>query len=96
MQVSTRIVTESKMQKPHVQAFFDEPTFTVSYVVTDPATKACAVIDSVLDYDPASGRTSKDSADEIIAYIREHGLSLEWILETHVHADHLSGAPYIQ
>ena len=84
------------MQKPHVQAFFDEPTFTVSYVVTDPATKACAVIDSVLDYDPASGRTSKDSADEIIAYIREHGLSLEWILETHVHADHLSGAPYIQ
>ena len=84
------------MQKPHVQAFFDEPTFTVSYVVTDPATKACAVIDSVLDYDPASGRTSKDSADQIIAYIREHGLSLEWILETHVHADHLSGAPYIQ
>ncbi|NBC21157.1 MAG: MBL fold metallo-hydrolase [Alphaproteobacteria bacterium] len=84
------------MQKPHVQAFFDEPTFTVSYVVTDPATKACAVIDSVLDYDPASGRTSKDSADEIIAYIREQGLSLEWILETHVHADHLSGAPYIQ
>ncbi len=84
------------MQKPHVQAFFDAPTFTVSYVVTDPATKACAVIDSVLDYDPASGRTSKESADEIIAYIREHGLSLEWIMETHVHADHLSGAPYIQ
>ena len=84
------------MQKPQVRAFFDEPTFTVSYVVSDPATGACAVVDSVLDYDPASGRTGKESADEIIAYIREHDLKLEWILETHVHADHLSAAPYIQ
>ena len=84
------------MQKPQVRAFFDEPTFTVSYVVSDPATGACAVVDSVLDYDPASGRTGKESADEIIAYIREHELKLEWILETHVHADHLSAAPYIQ
>jgi len=84
------------MTKPDVTAFFDEPTFTVSYVVADPDTKSCAVVDSVLDFDPASGRTRTESADEIIAFIRAHGLTLEWILETHVHADHLSAAPYIQ
>ncbi len=84
------------MQKPQVQAFFDEATFTVSYVVADPATKTCAIVDSVLDYDPASGRTDTRSADEVIAYVEENGLTLEWILETHVHADHLSAAPYIQ
>ena len=84
------------MTKPDVTAFFDEPTYTVSYVVTDPETKKCAVVDSVLDYDAASGRTRTESADEIIAFIREKGLELEWILETHVHADHLSAAPYIQ
>jgi len=83
------------MSNPEVIAFFDEPTFTVSYVVTDPETKTCAVVDSVLDYDPASGRTKTDSADEIIGYIQAEGLKLEWILETHVHADHLSAAPYI-
>lgn len=82
--------------KPDVAAFFDEDTFTVSYVVADPATRRCAVVDSVLDFDPASGRTRKTSADEIIRHIRESGLELEWILETHVHADHLSAAPYIQ
>lgn len=82
--------------KPDVAAFFDEDTFTVSYVVADPATRRCAVVDSVLDFDPASGRTRKTSADEIIRHIRDSGLELEWILETHVHADHLSAAPYIQ
>ena len=81
---------------PIVKAFFDEATNTVSYVVQDPNGSACAVIDSVLDFDHASGRTSTKSADEIIAYIREAGLSVEWVLESHVHADHLSAAPYIQ
>ena len=84
------------MTRPDVTAFFDEPTFTVSYVAADPATKACAIVDPVLDYDPASGRTSHASADQIIAFIRERGLKLEWILETHVHADHLSGGHYIR
>ncbi|MEZ5983705.1 MAG: MBL fold metallo-hydrolase [Parvularculaceae bacterium] len=82
--------------KPQVTAFFDEPTFTVSYVVVDPATQKCAVVDSVLDYDPASGRTNTESADEVIGFIKREGLELEWILETHVHADHLSAAPYIK
>lgn len=82
--------------KPDVTAFFDEPTFTVSYVVADPATKRCAIVDSVLDYDPHSGRTSKASADRIIDFVRDNGLTVEWILETHVHADHLSAAPYLR
>jgi glyoxylase-like metal-dependent hydrolase (beta-lactamase superfamily II) len=81
---------------PQVQAFFDEPTFTVSYVVSDPATKRGAVVDSVLDFDPKSGRTSTQSADEIIRYVREQRLTVEWLLETHVHADHLSAAPYLK
>ena len=84
------------IQRPDVQAFFDEPTNTVSYVVTDPATKACAVIDSVLDYDAASGRTGTASADAIIAFVRDRGLACQWLIETHVHADHLSAAPFIQ
>lgn len=79
-----------------VKAFFDEPTFTVSYVVHDPATKRAAIIDSVLDYDPAAGRTSFASADAIIAYVQAEGLNVEWLLETHAHADHLSAAPYLQ
>lgn len=83
-------------QHPHVTAFFDEATNTVSYVVRDPASKACAVIDSVLDFDYAAGRISHESADRIIAHIRTEGLTLEWLIETHVHADHLSAAPYIQ
>ncbi|MDH2132389.1 MBL fold metallo-hydrolase [Sphingobium yanoikuyae] len=81
---------------PQIKAFFDEPTFTASYVVHDPETRAAAIIDSVLDYDAASGRTSFASADAIIAYVHEHDLAVEWLLETHAHADHLSAAPYIQ
>ena len=84
------------MLEPKVTAFFDEPTFTVSYVVTDPTGDACAVVDSVLDYDAASGRTDTASAEAVIAHIQQNDLQLEWILETHVHADHLSAAPYIQ
>ena len=82
--------------KPEVKAFFDEATNTISYVVKDPASTACAVVDSVLDIDYAAGRITYDSADEIIAYIEAQDLELEWIIETHVHADHLSAAPYIQ
>jgi len=83
------------MTNPTIQAFFDEKTFTVSYVVADEDTRACAIVDSVLDYDPASGRTATDSADEVIAFVRDRNYDLQWILETHVHADHLSAAPYI-
>lgn len=82
--------------KPDVAGFFDAETNTVSYVVADPATRRCALVDSVLDYDAASGRTSRRSADRMIAYVREHGLTAEWVLETHVHADHLSAAPYLK
>ncbi|MBU2963513.1 MBL fold metallo-hydrolase [Citreicella sp. C3M06] len=81
---------------PEVFAFFDEATNTISYVVKDPAGVSCAVIDSVLDFDYASGRTDTRSADAIIAFIRQHDLKVEWLLESHVHADHLSAAPYIQ
>ena len=81
---------------PDVQGFFDEATNTVSYVVSDPATRICAIVDSVLDYDPSAGRTSFKSADQVIDHVRSHSLKLDWILETHVHADHLSAAPYIQ
>ncbi len=83
-------------RRPQVKAFFDPATFTVSYVVADPGSKACAVIDSVLDYDPAAGRTSHASADGVIAYVRAEGLQVAWQLETHAHADHLSAAPYLQ
>jgi glyoxylase-like metal-dependent hydrolase (beta-lactamase superfamily II) len=82
--------------QPHVEAFFDPHTFTYSYVVSDPATGRCAIVDSVLDYDPAAGRTSFASADRLIAYVRAQGLTVEWLLETHVHADHLSAAPYLK
>ncbi len=82
--------------KPDVTAFFDEATNTVSYVVKDPHGAACAVVDSVLDFDQASGRTDTRSADDIIAFVRNNNLEVQWLLETHVHADHLSAAPYIQ
>jgi glyoxylase-like metal-dependent hydrolase (beta-lactamase superfamily II) len=81
---------------PIIKAFFDEPTNTVSYVVHDPETRRAAVIDSVLDYDHASGRTSTVSAEAIVAYVREKGLTVDWLLETHAHADHLSAAPWLQ
>ena len=81
---------------PFVKAFFDEATNTVSFVVQEPEGRACAIIDSVLDFDQASGRTSTASADEIITYVQKNDLHTQWILETHVHADHLSAAPYLQ
>ena len=84
------------MAKPNVSAFFDEATFTVTYVVSDPATGRAAVVDPVLDFDPASGRTSTTSADEVVAFVQDNKLGVDWVLETHVHADHLSGAPYIR
>jgi len=80
----------------HVEAFFDPATFTYSYVVSDPQTRQCAVIDSVLDYDPASGRTSHTSAQRLVDYVRAQELEVQWLLETHVHADHLSAAPYLR
>ncbi|CAN1721872.1 putative metallo-hydrolase BURPS1710b_2304 [Hyphomicrobium sp. 1Nfss2.1] len=82
--------------KPEVTAFFDEPTNTISYVVKDPNSNACAIIDSVMDIDYAAGRISYDSANEIIDYVKKHDLKVEWLIETHAHADHLSAAPYIQ
>lgn len=84
------------MSKPDVTAFFDEATFTVSYVVSDPASSRAVIIDSVLDYDAASGRTSTRSADELIAHVTDNKLGVDWILDSHVHADHLSGAQYLK
>ncbi|MDF1608740.1 MBL fold metallo-hydrolase [Hoeflea sp. YIM 152468] len=81
---------------PEVKAFFDPDTNTISYVVKDPASNACAVVDSVMDIDYAAGRITYGHADKMIAWIEDNGLELEWIIETHVHADHLSAAPYIQ
>ena len=89
-------VTRGDARAPTVQGFFDEATFTASYVVSDPAAKRGAIIDSVLDFDQPSGRTSTRSADEIVDYVRQHGLTVDWILETHAHADHLSAGPYLQ
>ena len=80
----------------HVEGFFDPATSTVSYLVLDPASRRCALIDSVLDYDPKSGRTATRSADKLIARVAELGAQVEWILETHVHADHLTAAPYLK
>jgi glyoxylase-like metal-dependent hydrolase (beta-lactamase superfamily II) len=82
--------------KPEVFAFFDKDTATFSYVVKDPSSKACAVIDSVMNIDYPSGTITFTGADRILAFIREQGLQVEWLLETHVHADHLSAAPYLQ
>ena len=82
--------------KPVIQTFFDEPTFTATHVVHDPSTRRAAIIDSVLDFDQAAGRTSHASADAIIAYVHEQKLTVDWLLETHAHADHLSDAPYLQ
>ena len=82
--------------KPDVHAVFDPATNTISYVVKDPGSNACAIVDSVMDIDYAAGRISYEHADELIDYVQSNGLKLEWLIETHVHADHLSAAPYIQ
>ena len=82
--------------KPEVTAFFDALTNTVTYVVKDPHSASCAIVDSVMDIDYAAGRITYGSADQIIAFVQKHGLKVEWLIETHVHADHLSGAPYLQ
>ncbi|KAF1711366.1 MBL fold metallo-hydrolase [Pseudoxanthomonas kalamensis DSM 18571] len=82
--------------RPEVTSFFDEATNTVSHVVKDPASQACAIIDSVMDFDYAAGRIAFEHADRIIEHVRQHGLEVQWLIETHVHADHLSAAPYLQ
>ena len=84
------------MQEASIKSFFDPHTFTVTHVVSDPVTLHAAIIDSVLDYDPKSGRTSHTSAKKVIDYVQQKGLVVEWLLETHAHADHLSAAPYLQ
>ncbi len=81
---------------PEVKGFFDPATWTISYVVKDPSSNKCAIVDSVMDIDYAAGRITYDSADEIVKYVQDNGLEVEWLIETHVHADHLSAAPYIQ
>ena len=84
------------MQEPEVKAFFDEATNTISYVVWDSTTNQAAIVDSLLDFDQASGRTMTKSADLMIAFVKEAGLKVDWIIDTHVHADHLTAAPYIK
>ena len=81
---------------PQIEAFFHESSNTVTYVVACPATRSCAIIDSCLDFDSAAGRTATDHADGVLAYVADEGLVVDWVLETHVHADHLSAAPYIR
>lgn len=89
-------VARASAAGPVVRTFFDEPTFTATHVVHDPETRRAAIIDSVQDFDQPSGRTSHASADAVIAYAQEQGLTVDWLLETHAHADHLSDAPYLQ
>jgi len=91
-----QILAAAKRPSVQVETFFDEPTFTASHVVYDPATCHAAIVDSVLNFDAASGRTSTRGADEIIAYVNHESLTIDWLLETHAHADHLSAAPYLQ
>lgn len=93
---ATEQVHAAQAGVPVIQAFFDEPTFTVTYVVHDPVTLRAAIIDSVLTFDHASGRTSFEAADKVIAYVATESLQVDWHLETHAHADHLSAAPYLQ
>ncbi|ENN88569.1 beta-lactamase [Rhizobium freirei PRF 81] len=87
---------DSPTRCPIVRSFFDPTTFTVSHVVRDPTSNACAIVDSVLDYDPASGRTINASARELVNYVKSESLEVQWLLETHAHADHLSAAPLLQ
>ncbi len=93
--VIQRACADDRM-KPIVRSFFDPATYTISHVVRDPLSNACAIIDSVLDYDPASGRTMNESARALIDYIKTDNLEVQWLLETHAHADHLSAAPLLQ
>ena len=93
---ATALPTGKTMASISIQSFFDPATYTVTYVVADPQSRQAAIIDSVLDYDPKSGRTSHASADKVIAYVRQQNLKVDWLLETHAHADHLSAAPYLQ
>ena len=86
----------SEIPSPVVKTFFDERTFTATHVVHDPGTRSAAIVDSVMDFDEAAGRTSFDSADRVIEYVKAEGLTVDWLLETHAHADHLSAAPYLQ
>ncbi|MBI1182421.1 MAG: MBL fold metallo-hydrolase [Alphaproteobacteria bacterium] len=96
LEIASAQVRGAQASTPIVRAFFDEPTFTVSYVVHDSRTLKAAIVDSVMDYDPAAGRLSHASADAIADYVGQRGLTVEWLLETHAHADHLSAAPYLQ
>ena len=82
--------------KPIVHGIFDKATWTVTYIVHHAKGSACAIIDSVLDYDPKSGRTTTTSAEKVVEYVNEHQLNVAWILETHAHADHVSAAPYLK
>lgn len=86
----------SPSRRPQVHGLFDNATWTVTYVVHDGPDSACAIIDSVLDYDPKSGRTRTGSAEKVVEYVKAHRLKVEWILETHAHADHLTAAPYLK
>jgi glyoxylase-like metal-dependent hydrolase (beta-lactamase superfamily II) len=88
--------TISSRAKPQVTGFFHEPTFTAAYAVADPETKRAAIVDSVLDFDEKSGRTSTEFADRLVDFVESNGLAVDWLLETHAHADHLSAAPYLQ
>ncbi|MCV6613936.1 MAG: MBL fold metallo-hydrolase [Cellvibrionaceae bacterium] len=89
-------MTANPTTQPRVEGFFDPDTFTISYIISDPATAVAAIMDSVLDYAPNSGRTGTGSADQLIKRVQAQGLDVQWHLETHVHADHLSAAPYLQ
>ena len=89
-------MTPSPSPRAEIRSFFDPATFTVTHVVADAASKRAAIIDSVLDYNPSTGRTSTAGADAVLAHVRQQGLTVDWLLETHAHADHLSAAPYLQ
>lgn len=96
LQAASSQISATQVGTPQIKAFFDEPTFTVTYVVHDPESRRGAIIDSVMNYDPASGRTSFSAAGAVLDYVGKKGLSVDWHLETHAHADHLSAAPYLQ
>ena len=82
--------------KPSIQSFFDEQTFTVTYLVSDPTTRRAVIIDPVLDFDPKTARTATRSADKVLSAVKNGGLTVDWVLETHAHADHLSAAVYLK